>query len=100
MLSGAACPVMFDTARVNHPNLRPTETSYAAWPVRRSRLVATLRGITRHYPVMTAANNHHDWLAGYAARFFQFRCHALAAPPVTASPAGDRLGIQWERRHG
>lgn len=100
MPSGAACPGTFDTARVNNPTLRPTETSDAAWPGHRSRIVATLRDITRNYPVMTAANSHHDWRAVYAARTFQYRCHELAAPPVTASPAGDRLRIQWERRHG
>jgi len=100
MPSGAACPGAFDTARVNHHNLCPTETSDAAWRAYRSRLVATLHDITRHYPVMTAANSHHDRSDMCAARAFQSRCHALAAPPATAPLAGGWLRIQWERRHG
>jgi len=100
MPSGAACPGAFDTARVNHHNLCPTETSDAAWRAYRSRLVATLHDITRHYSVMTAANSHHDGGDMCAARAFQSKCHALAAPPATAPLAGGWLRIQWERRHG
>lgn len=99
-MPSAACPGTFDTARVNHPKLRLTNTSNTALRGGRRRMFAAFRHITRRHLVTTTANGHCDCGVVCADRDFQSICHDLAAPAAAAAAAGDRLWAQRERTHG